>query len=1039
VSRLTSSKAWTASGDGTTFKGVNAVSHFATYPPIPITNKAEGEAKCSPHRRFLGITREVNHKTSTQLENWIGLLADISSVYNKSPFGSKNPVATAEIGRKATGYSADHAADQVKLSKELYAYKQSCDHQLRGAEAMKSKSVEDIKEVVDEKFGNILTEVGNWEGWETRSREEREKLLERLINEVCTHFGKLAFAELPEVVRRIVGLWHWSGCCMHKDLNTFKGGATRMSAFWKEAGLKGPVKLLSRQKEELVGADVTDCELGSGGAAKLADLVGALVRNKEETKGFPDEFRTYSMAHLAYEISFPDTSNTRYQCYGDAATELIWHPDFYIGFLDQHGKKKKRAAGLNHMEMNILKGLEDPETRTELAVFALYSEAVSKPYAISVRGTYNESKNALDLGPDHLKIITHVDTLIKNPSLLIGDQPSHKTGALYGTCWDQDIIDHIHSIHNQLPYLQQALIAFLQGAREKWVDFIKEYAEGSDISNSTAEERLLSFRPPTNDHSEGSGGMWKGSSRFAPSMTTHQKNARIFLQLNSSDIETFSDFPEPVRMFARGEAREVDAAGLPAKEREKQAKADREAADEEQREVERLRGVREAKEAKELTMIRGFQPILDLTKFLTLPDSELKSDLLKRQLVWHRRVGGDKKLPLGTFSNTKKSVMKDLVAGALARRTCDEGEDVDMVDSCLGSVEDSSIKSDGVAVIAKDGDDFGNRNRHDFSPHGTLVMDGQLETAYYHGGPSVLPGGRNPLPMNFGCIWDPVDHSCAYDCVFTAFTWIYLHATRVWQERWAGESPTASFLSDCFQKISSGLPGPTPNHTVPALFAEGRDAWRDRLSQSNPNTFPRRGPNPTTITMILEILADDRNPSHYATIVLSCGTPNCPLRIKNLDARYYILTPSDWNTSTGQTMPPHHESLETWIEKHYSSRRPKNIADRCARCQRQFSRKLAFLEPTWIWLEVFPEYDHIIIPALEISLGSTTMRLAAVMYHGGDHYRARFCDPSGAWWFYDGLLNGGRPTPALDVSDEGDLFRCGSGYMITALVYCLVG
>jgi len=143
----------------------------------------------------------------------------------------------------------------------------------------------------------------------------------------------------------------------------------------------------------------TDCDLSkaSGGAAKLADLVGALVRNKEETQGYPDEFRTFSMDRLGHEISFPDTSNTRYQCYGDVATELIRHPDFYINFLRQHADKKKRGAGLNHMESNILKGLMDPATQTELTVFSLYSEAISKPYTITVCDSYNESKNALDL------------------------------------------------------------------------------------------------------------------------------------------------------------------------------------------------------------------------------------------------------------------------------------------------------------------------------------------------------------------------------------------------------------------------------------------------------------------------------------------------------------------------------------------------------------------------------------------------------------------------------------------------------------------
>ena len=1021
------------------------MSHFATFPPIPSANKAEGkaegESKCVPHRRFLGTTREVNHKTSTQLENWIGLFADIASVYNESPSGSKDPIKAIEIGRKATGYSADHASDQMKLSKELCAYKRSCDYQLRGAEAMRQRSEADIKEVVDEKFSDILTEVGDWEGWESRSREEQEKLLERLVNEVSIHFGKLAFAELPEWLQRIGGLWHWSGCCMHKDLNTFKAGAVRLSAFWKEAGLEGPVKLLSREKEEreeLMGADGADREpsMASGGAAKLADLVGALVKNKEETKGYPDEFRTYSMAQLGYEISFPDTSNTRYQCYGDAATELIWQPEFYIDFLDQHGKKKKKAAGLNHMEANILKGLKDPPTWTELAVFALYSEAISKPYAIAVRGSYNEAKNALDLGPAHWTIITHIDALIKNPDLLIGDQASYETGALYKTHWDQDIMNHVHSIHDQLPYLQQALVAFLQGAQTKWVTFIREYAEGSDISNSTAEERLLSFRSPTNDHSEGAGAMFKSMSRHAPSMTTHQKNARLWLRLNSSDIEASQNLSELDLTFSLGKTREIDAAGLPAKEREAQARADREAVDEERRETERLRINREEREAAELRMIDGFQPILDLTKFLALPDSELQCAFLRRQLVWHRRTGGDKTLPSGTFSNKTKVWMRNRVAEVLGHSTWGEAMDVDAVDYEPRDMEDSSAEP-GAITAEDDRNDYCSWD-HDFSSQGALVTHSQSGTTYHRDSPLILPEGRNPLPMNFGCKWDPVDYSCAYDCAFTTFAWIYLHAPHIWRERWAKESTIADFLSGHFGEVLFSLSGPKPDHVIPALFTKGRDAWRDRLSQVNPAEFPRRGPSFASVTRILEVLADDRNPPHYATIILSCGTTACPLRTKNLRARYYMLTPSDWNTSTGRTTPPCRENLETWIERHYSSPRLTKAADRCARCQQPFLRRLVFQEPTWTWFEVFPGCDHVIIPTLKISLGSATMRLAAVIYYNGSHYRAHLCDPSAAWWFYDGQVNGGQPTPASGVSGWEDLFQCGRGFKITALVYCLV-
>ena len=491
-------------------------------------------------------------------------------------------------------------------------------------------------------------------------------------------------------------------------------------------------------------------------------------------------------------------------------------------------------------------------------------------------------------------------------------------------------------------------------------------------------------------------------------MSTHQKNARLFMQLNHPDVETYChNLPEPDRAYARAKAREIDAAKLPAKESEAQARADREAADEEQKEAERLKDRREAKDAEEQQMIEGFQPILHLETFLALPDSKPPNDFLKRQLIWHRRMGLDNKIPSGIFSGMNKASMKQLVAEALGRLR-DETVDTDIADT----------KSD--------------------TAEGALATRGQLNTLSLHNSPSVVPGRRNLLPVAFGCEWDPVDYSCSYDSIFTAFAWMYLHAASAWQEKWAGESVIADLLSHHFRKVSSALLGSTPDLTVPTLFTKGRDAWRDVLSEHDPIKFPRRGSQYASVTEILEVLTKSRNPFHFATIVLSCGTAGCHVRVKNLEASYYMLTPTDWNTSTGAAEPPKHESLETWIKGHYSSPCLTNTAERCGRCQRRFSRKLVFWGLTWIWLEVFPECLHVVVPALQISLGSVTLRLAAVIYGSGSHYRARLHDPSGAWWFYDGQMNRGRPTPDLLVSDWSDIFNCGSTFSITALVYCLV-
>jgi hypothetical protein len=497
--------------------------------------------------------------------------------HNNSPSGSKKPITLDEIIRKVTGYTGDHAADQKKLAKEFCEQKREAVVRVHGREAMRTKPSEEVEEVMIEKFLVALNGMGGWEGWEGTSREDQKQLLEQLVEETRHHFGELDLATLPEPERRVELLFARSWCAMHKDLNTFKAGATRLGRFWKEEGLDGPVKLLSQDQEKaeaLTAQDNADGDLENavGGAVKLTSLIGALVNNKDEGKGCSEEFRTYTFTRLGKVITYPDTSNVRYQCYGDAAAEIIRHADLYTDFVNQHGMKKKGAAGPNHMEINILKGLGDPTTMTEIAVLALYHESVSKPYAMQVCGVINENKNALDLGPLHHDLETHCDTIIGEPSLLIGNTISHTTGAFYGTPWNQDTIDCIRSRQNQLPHLEQALVAFFKGAREKWPAFTEEFHPNSEASQLTAEEKALVFRSPTNDHSEGAGAMCKQWSRRAPTMTTHQRNARVQVQLSGPGLLEFNhSLGQEDLAFTRRRAREIDASKLPLKERQAQA------------------------------------------------------------------------------------------------------------------------------------------------------------------------------------------------------------------------------------------------------------------------------------------------------------------------------------------------------------------------------------------------------------------------------------------------------------------------------------
>ena len=78
------------------------------------------------------------------------------------------------------------------------------------------------------------------------------------------------------------------------------------------------------------------------------------------------------------------------------------------------------------MEANLWKALHDPATLSELAILALYGEAISYPYvkAICTTTDSEEKQNMLDLGPLHKKVSIHIQAIIANPHILLCENPS---------------------------------------------------------------------------------------------------------------------------------------------------------------------------------------------------------------------------------------------------------------------------------------------------------------------------------------------------------------------------------------------------------------------------------------------------------------------------------------------------------------------------------------------------------------------------------------------------------------------------------------
>ncbi|KAF9642524.1 hypothetical protein BDM02DRAFT_3193083 [Thelephora ganbajun] len=323
----------TLSSDGTAHKSIQYLSrHAVAIPP-------DGDP---PKDCFLGITPKVNHTTNTQFAGWKQTIQHLCDNYNKSPLGNKVPANPTRIWGGLRGYLSDHASDQKKLSAMLQRYWWECDCQLRGEAVMPlDEYTEDREQVLMEKGSELMQEIGGPEHYHALSIDEQLQFTKRLEKE-------------------IVDYWVWSGCAMHKDLNAMKGGVDRMSSWWVKFG-DGvtPVALMSKYKviaadsgsvpeENLVGP-------GDRGGVKLTDLLGSLIKHREMKKGHQECFRAFSIEFLGSPrpVQFPDTSNNRYQSHGLAATEILFHLDLYLAFLQSIADLKSLGNELNHLERNV--------------------------------------------------------------------------------------------------------------------------------------------------------------------------------------------------------------------------------------------------------------------------------------------------------------------------------------------------------------------------------------------------------------------------------------------------------------------------------------------------------------------------------------------------------------------------------------------------------------------------------------------------------------------------------------------------------------
>jgi hypothetical protein len=546
--------AFTMAGDSTTIKHIDyATKHI--YIKAPTYDEDKSDLKNS--HRFFGITALPNHKASTQMTMWQSATKDMVDLYNSTPTGKANPMHYDEFGAKSIAMMADHSADQVLFGANWESFHIACANRIKGRlEALDLSPIE-LLPVISEVCDRKIAAVGGYEKWFSLSPEEQvfhdasayEKLVELL--------GAAAYEALAPEEKQFVNLFIHAGCCMHKELNSNKGGNTAMMAWWAANGLVGPIKLMNRDNAR-AAADGSSAaaqlasNISTAGGVKAASIAGAIFNHKDDKKGHHESLQAFWLTELGYRIPFPDTSNIRYQSHCLAATELITHLSYYIKFLEQVRNKKENGR-LNHMEQNLYDALHDIPTLTELCVLSIYSEWVGILYNINAR---DGDKNACDMGPDHDEVKKTIRKYITTPSHLLDPDFSKPLVGLFGIpIQHPEALYAIHAMKHKLPHLKGVLVAFLTGALETWECFTSEFAADGIIANATAEERAKAWMPTTNDHAEGSLGDLRVWFRKAPNMTLEGFNDRKMYKKNNTKGYMADEFTPELHMLVKQKAR----------------------------------------------------------------------------------------------------------------------------------------------------------------------------------------------------------------------------------------------------------------------------------------------------------------------------------------------------------------------------------------------------------------------------------------------------------------------------------------------------
>ncbi|THV05639.1 hypothetical protein K435DRAFT_647075 [Dendrothele bispora CBS 962.96] len=549
-----------------------------------------------PRLRLLCVDATLDHTSEASVNGFLGNMDEISDLFNRSPLAKRLNLQfrIRHFLKILRGMNGDHANNEKSTAKGLQQAKHDAAIEDLGEEKLADLGVElgvrDLILYLASWNAKKIADAGGMESYERLTPQQKAETDAALMKEIVRDLGQAEYDNLADKDRRMIDLFIWAGCCMHKDQNSFKGGNTEMMAEWARINAEPPVLLankgnaaiLNRILDPSIRIDKLNedqkaaLEASTRGAVKAVALAGAIFNNKDDKKGqgdiHIDHFKecTHLLRSSTRHKRFPDTSNVRIGSHGLACCELISLLDEYISFLEGM-KHAKHNPGHTNIEVNVLKALRDKATLTEMSAIVLYMNVISHPYMRVVRGPGTENVNALDLGPLHQKVEAHIRQILENPDVLFGPDASYETATLDGKAWhDPKAVETVFDMCSELVHLQAITLAFFRGSLSTWTRFSAEFAPGGLIDEATADEKQLAWMPSTNDANEGALGQLRVTLRNKPTLTLHQYNALAMYSRNQTISFMNALFEAEDHEFVMREARRIDSSGLAKKRRQEQ-------------------------------------------------------------------------------------------------------------------------------------------------------------------------------------------------------------------------------------------------------------------------------------------------------------------------------------------------------------------------------------------------------------------------------------------------------------------------------------